>query len=122
MARLASLTPPLRRPDATSDLDSDLSEDEHGHQHRAGPGHAGHAAAVIPASAATFTGDLSMVAVLGGGGDDAGTGTCQVAGCGKDLAGLKEYHQRYRICELHIRLPQVCSFLGRGMGGAQGCG
>lgn len=31
----------------------------------------------------------------------------QVAGCGKDLAPLKEYHQRYRICEVHIKLPQV---------------
>ncbi len=30
-----------------------------------------------------------------------------MAGCGKDLSGLKEYHQRYRICEVHIRLPQV---------------
>lgn len=32
---------------------------------------------------------------------------CQVPGCGKDLTGLKEYHQRYRICEVHIKLPQV---------------
>ncbi|WIA40659.1 hypothetical protein OEZ86_004365 [Tetradesmus obliquus] len=32
---------------------------------------------------------------------------CQVPGCGRDLAGLKEYHQRYRICDVHIKLPQV---------------
>ncbi|GFH27360.1 uncharacterized protein HaLaN_25667, partial [Haematococcus lacustris] len=32
---------------------------------------------------------------------------CQVAGCGRDLRGLKDYHQRYGICELHIKLPQV---------------
>lgn len=30
-----------------------------------------------------------------------------MAGCGKDLTALKEYHQRYRICEVHIKLPQV---------------
>jgi hypothetical protein len=24
----------------------------------------------------------------------------QVKGCGKDLSGLKDYHQRYRICEV----------------------
>ncbi|KAJ9531899.1 hypothetical protein QJQ45_022051, partial [Haematococcus lacustris] len=32
---------------------------------------------------------------------------CVVAGCGRDLRGLKDYHQRYGICELHIKLPQV---------------
>jgi hypothetical protein len=32
---------------------------------------------------------------------------CQVDSCGKDLVGLKDYHQRYRICEVHIKLPQV---------------
>lgn len=32
---------------------------------------------------------------------------CQVPGCGKLLDGLKDYHQRYRICEVHIKLPQV---------------
>lgn len=32
---------------------------------------------------------------------------CQVPGCGKDLTWLKDYHQRYRICDVHIRLPQV---------------
>lgn len=32
---------------------------------------------------------------------------CQVAGCGKSLEELKDYHQRYRICDVHIKLPQV---------------
>ncbi|KAF5829409.1 SBP domain-containing protein, partial [Dunaliella salina] len=32
---------------------------------------------------------------------------CQVAGCGRDLTSHKEYHHRYRICEVHIKLPQV---------------
>ncbi|GMH42007.1 hypothetical protein BSKO_09926 [Bryopsis sp. KO-2023] len=32
---------------------------------------------------------------------------CQVAGCGKSLEDLKDYHQRYRICDVHIKLPQV---------------
>ncbi|CAD7700491.1 unnamed protein product [Ostreobium quekettii] len=32
---------------------------------------------------------------------------CQVPGCGKELDNLKEYHQRYRICDIHIKLPQV---------------
>lgn len=40
-------------------------------------------------------------------GDDPQKMVCQVPGCGKDLTGLKDYHQRYRICAVHIRLPQV---------------
>jgi len=32
---------------------------------------------------------------------------CQVPGCGKDLGCMKEYHQRYRVCETHIRLPAI---------------
>ncbi|EFJ50415.1 hypothetical protein VOLCADRAFT_80184 [Volvox carteri f. nagariensis] len=40
-------------------------------------------------------------------GDDNGLMVCQVPGCGKDLSGLKEYHQRYRICDVHIKLQQV---------------
>jgi hypothetical protein len=42
-------------------------------------------------------------------GPDGGWGqlVCQVPGCGRDLAGLKEYHQRHRICDGHIKLPQV---------------
>lgn len=31
---------------------------------------------------------------------------CQVEGCGADLGGLKEYHQRYKICAHHLK---VCS-------------
>jgi hypothetical protein len=32
---------------------------------------------------------------------------CQVPGCQQDLARLKDYHQRYRICAVHIKLPEV---------------
>lgn len=39
--------------------------------------------------------------------DDSGLMVCQVPGCGKDLTNLKEYHQRYRICDVHIKLQQV---------------
>ncbi len=39
--------------------------------------------------------------------DDSGLMVCQVPGCGKDLSNLKEYHQRYRICDVHIKLQQV---------------
>ena len=28
----------------------------------------------------------------------------QVSGCGKDLTKEKEYYQRYRICEEHLKL------------------
>jgi hypothetical protein len=47
---------------------------------------------------------------------------CQVACCGKDLSQLKEYHQRYRICEVHIKLQAVSG--GRGEGSTEGymCG
>ncbi|KAG2485925.1 hypothetical protein HYH03_015369 [Edaphochlamys debaryana] len=38
---------------------------------------------------------------------DDGLMVCQVPGCGKDLTNLKEYHQRYRICDVHIKLQQV---------------
>jgi hypothetical protein len=51
---------------------------------------------------------------------------CQVPGCGKDLSGLKEYHQRYKICDVHIRLPQVrapgCVCVGGGGGVSVGGG
>lgn len=46
-------------------------------------------------------------APLPGGEDPADKMVCQVAGCCKDLSALKDYHQRYRICDVHIRLPQV---------------
>mmetsp|Transcript_33201 Transcript_33201/g.94048 ORF Transcript_33201/g.94048 Transcript_33201/m.94048 type:complete len:653 (-) Transcript_33201:533-2491(-) len=32
---------------------------------------------------------------------------CQVEGCGEDLESLKEYHQRYKICEAHLKAPMV---------------
>lgn len=33
---------------------------------------------------------------------------CQVAGCGTDLTGLKEYHQRYKICAHHFKVVHCC--------------
>ena len=53
---------------------------------------------------------------------DDGRMVCQVPGCGKDLTNLKEYHLRYRICEVHIRLSQVGLaglVAGLGWGGAK---
>ena len=32
---------------------------------------------------------------------------CQVEGCSSDLAGLKEYHNRYKICEFHLKIPCI---------------
>ncbi|GMH40654.1 hypothetical protein BSKO_08558 [Bryopsis sp. KO-2023] len=32
---------------------------------------------------------------------------CQVEGCGADLTGLKEYHQRYKICEYHLKVSSI---------------
>lgn len=32
---------------------------------------------------------------------------CQVDGCLTDLAGLKEYHNRYRICQYHLKIPCI---------------
>ncbi|KAJ9523816.1 hypothetical protein QJQ45_020003, partial [Haematococcus lacustris] len=34
-------------------------------------------------------------------------GTCQVEGCGEELATLRDYHQRYKICEFHLKKPFV---------------
>ena len=31
----------------------------------------------------------------------------QVEGCDRDLAGAKEYYQRYRICEEHLKLSSL---------------
>lgn len=39
--------------------------------------------------------------------DESSKMVCQVPGCGKDLTELKDYHQRYRICDVHIKLPQI---------------
>jgi hypothetical protein len=44
------------------------------------------------------------------------SGCCQVPGCDRPLGDLKDYHQRYRICDVHIKLPQVS---GRGVFGQQ---
>lgn len=51
-----------------------------------------------------FMGDIVALHDVG---DDNGLMVCQVPGCGKDLTALKEYHQRYRICDVHIKLQQV---------------
>lgn len=32
---------------------------------------------------------------------------CQVEDCQADLSAMKEYHQRYRICEYHLRLESI---------------
>jgi ankyrin repeat protein len=32
---------------------------------------------------------------------------CQVDGCDARLSGLKEYHQRYKICEFHLKVPSI---------------
>ena len=44
----------------------------------------------------------------------------QVAGCGKDLSFLKDYHQRYRVCEVHIKLTQVLKGRRGGANGGEG--
>ncbi|KAK9807981.1 hypothetical protein WJX73_010366 [Symbiochloris irregularis] len=33
--------------------------------------------------------------------------TCQVATCETDLTPLKEYHQRYKICEFHLKVHSI---------------
>ena len=30
---------------------------------------------------------------------------CQVEGCNRDLAALSAYHQKCRVCDLHIKAP-----------------
>ncbi|EFN53437.1 hypothetical protein CHLNCDRAFT_136680 [Chlorella variabilis] len=32
---------------------------------------------------------------------------CQVEGCGMSLEALKEYHQRYKVCEEHLKTPYI---------------
>ena len=32
---------------------------------------------------------------------------CQVDGCVTDLTGLKEYHNRYKICQYHLKIPSI---------------
>lgn len=32
---------------------------------------------------------------------------CQVDGCLTDLTGLKEYHNRYKICQYHLKIPSI---------------
>ncbi|DBA97467.1 TPA: hypothetical protein ACH3X1_015182 [Trebouxia sp. C0004] len=42
-----------------------------------------------------------------------GPPTCQVEGCVTDLSGLKEYHNRYKICEYHLKIPSIMREGGR---------
>jgi hypothetical protein len=37
----------------------------------------------------------------------AGPSYCQVEQCGEPLEGLKEYHQRYKVCEEHLKIPYI---------------
>ncbi|KXZ47614.1 hypothetical protein GPECTOR_34g773 [Gonium pectorale] len=34
-------------------------------------------------------------------------GTCHVEGCGASLVGLRDYYQRYKICEFHLKVNSV---------------
>lgn len=72
----------------------------HHHHHQQQQQQAVAALPVIDANTVALL-DLPLAA------DDPAKLTCQVAGCGKHLGDLKDYHQRYRICDVHIKLPQV---------------
>ena len=37
-----------------------------------------------------------------------GAPICQVEGCDADLTTLKEYHLRYKICEVHLKVRTDC--------------
>lgn len=65
------------------------------------------AATPAPAPAVSNFGDAVLLADAPLPADDPARLTCQVAGCGRSLSELKDYHQRYRICDVHIKLPQV---------------
>jgi hypothetical protein len=69
----------------------------------------GSAAAAADSAAAAAAGETAVM--IGDGAEAEGDQklVCQVPGCGKDLSNLKDYHQRYRICDTHIKLPQVQS-------------
>ncbi|GFR47637.1 hypothetical protein Agub_g9379 [Astrephomene gubernaculifera] len=90
-------------PGDLSDFAISESEDEAEAARRAGGGgHRGGAQQMHPGLLL-----LGDVVALHDVGDDNGLMVCQVPGCGKDLSNLKEYHQRYRICDVHIKLQQV---------------
>ena len=40
-------------------------------------------------------------------GKSKGAAVCQVDGCNTDLGSLKEYHNRYKICEFHLKIPCI---------------
>ena len=54
-------------------------------------------------SSPTFSGEHPAKAI----GRSRGPPTCQVEGCVTDLSGLKEYHNRYKICEYHLKIPSI---------------
>lgn len=41
------------------------------------------------------------------GGKSKSAAICQVDGCNSDLGSLKEYHNRYKICEYHLKIPSI---------------
>ncbi|KAL3149084.1 hypothetical protein ABBQ32_001927 [Trebouxia sp. C0010 RCD-2024] len=40
-------------------------------------------------------------------GKSKGSAVCQVEDCNTDLGSLKEYHNRYKICEYHLKIPCI---------------
>eukprot|EP00803_Ostreobium_quekettii_P000870 evm.model.scf_84.8 EVM.evm.TU.scf_84.8 scf_84:100946-101266(-) len=32
---------------------------------------------------------------------------CQVEGCSNNLTGLRDYHVRYKICDLHLKVSSI---------------
>jgi hypothetical protein len=82
-----------------------------------GPPAGAAAAAVDAAINAAALAAIEQTGALGE--DDPLRLICQVPGCGKDLSGLKDYHQRYRICAVHIKLPQVGAHGWGPLGGAR---
>ncbi len=47
---------------------------------------------------------------------------CQVEGCCADLSSLKEYHQRYKICEYHLKVRPLLHRARRAAPHARVCG
>ncbi|PSC74248.1 squamosa promoter-binding 6 isoform X1 [Micractinium conductrix] len=64
----------------------------------------------VSSPALLLDGGRSRPGSSGGGGaksKNAGPLFCQVVGCGEPLEGLKEYHQRYKVCETHLKIPSI---------------
>jgi hypothetical protein len=63
-----------------------------------------------PSQAASGSHDTGAPARGGARGAKAGTLDllqCQVDTCKADLSDLREYHQRYKICEFHLKVRQA---------------